>query len=173
MMDQFLTKKSRQNELRTALEVVLMLAILVWTAAGVSVIFSEIHTGMRASRIVAFAIILGLPLFVLLRILLTWRRRGLARQIAGALAHHQQDTIDWNGLQWNCPIAHLEEMVEKLLDKGFLCSITTGQEGVNIIRGAVPEWPGPHAPQCPNCGETMEKRTMGDWACRRCGHVSE
>ena len=173
MMDRFLTKKSRLNELRTALEVVLMLAILVWTAAGVYVIIGEIHTGLRASRIIAFAIVLGLPLFVLLQILLTWRRRGLARQIAGALAHHQQDTVDWSGLQWNCPIANLEDTVEMLLDKGYLCNIATGGEGVNITRGAVPEWPGPHVPKCPACGGPMEKRISGDWACRRCGRVSE
>lgn len=171
MMERFLTKKARPHWLRVLLEVLLALPILVWTAAGVSVMLDEIPRGPGAARIFAYVIVTGLPLFLLLHLLRTWRRRNLARKIARVLAVQTQDMINWETLRFCCPMARLEETLETLLDKGYLCDVTAGQEGVSVLRGAVPEWPGMQEIRCSVCGEMMEKRTGGDWACRRCGNV--
>lgn len=172
-MTHYLTKKGRPGWVRLALEALLVLAVLVWTATGVYVFFDEFIHDLQPLRLLAFAITLGLPLLLMMRILLAWRRRGLASSIAKELAHCGRDTMDWEQLRFCCPIARLEETVELLLDKGYLCNIATGQDGVCLQREPAPVWPVPQEHRCPACGEAMKKRTWGDWACRRCGHISQ
>lgn len=171
-MEQFLTRKARPFLLQRVLEAALMLALGIWLLGGVYVLTEE-ASGFTAIDVIAWLIIFGLPLLVMVLLGRVWVNRRNAGRIARALAWANADEVPWSVLQEQAEVRDAQTLVARLCEKRYLRGVTPDFVSVKIRRvEAAAAREVPHGGKCPMCGAQLERRTFGDWACRYCGTVA-
>ena len=174
-MPLFRTKKAQPGWLRRTLEAVVALACAVWLAACTAVMLDELASGMDIYDVLAYAILWGLPLWLLLTILGAWRLRRKAGKLTAKLAWETKDEIPWATLDEHTGMNNTQALVEKLFRKGYLRNVAPDFDKLTLHRAAIEAEAAEVVlralQKCPMCGATLEMRTFGDWACRYCGTV--
>ena len=175
-MPLFLTKKARPGWLRRTLEAVLGTAAAVWLAAGTSVLMDELASGIDAFEGIAYVILWGLPLWLLVMLISAWRLRAQAEKLTAKLIWETEDEIAWATLDEHTGMRNTRALVEKLFRKGYLCNLTPDFDKLTLHHAALKAEASDGVlrsiGKCPMCGAPLEKQTFGGWACRYCGTVA-
>ncbi|MBQ7850212.1 MAG: hypothetical protein IJ343_10850 [Clostridia bacterium] len=169
-MERFLTKKARPWLPWRVLEILLMLALGFWMMGGVYVLSEEAKNGFTTITVIAWLIVFGLPLLVMVLLGRMWMNRCHAVRIARVLAWSNADELNWTQLQEMAKVRDVRTLVARLCEKRYLCGDTPDFVSVKLLRTqetTAGEFP--HGGKCPMCGAQLEKRSSGSWACRYCG----
>lgn len=174
-MEHFLTKKAQPIWLLRLVECLLILPLLVWLAASVYVFFDKYIHEMSGGVVIAYLVLFGMPMAVLCLILRTRLRRRRARWIAAVLAWETEDVISWAQLDEHADMKNSQRLVGTLWAKRYLCNIAPDFEKLTLHRAAAEGMQADMAAlqprKCVMCGAPLERRIVGDWACRHCGTV--
>lgn len=171
-MERYLTRKARPFWLLQLAEGLAITALLIWLAAGVYVFFDEFIRKLDVAVVLAFLILYGIPLWVLILLIRTWRRRRKARKIAGMLAWEKDNMVAWARMDEYLDMSDSQHLVRALCEKKYLRNMEPEAEHLMLQHGQEDADAPMQARKCPMCGAQLERRTFGDWACRYCGTVA-
>lgn len=172
-MEHFLTAKARPVWIVRVLAVLLAIALIIWCAAGITALLDKYLVDMSAAEVIAFLILFGVPVFILLLMCRWWHRGATASKIASSLAMETENELAWEQVEAHTGVKDARAKIVFLYEKRYLTNLLPDFEKLTLQRDFLSAHAEPSAVRkCAMCGAPLDQRTGGRWTCRFCGSVA-